>query len=80
MAELPAGALGPDTIACDHPVVIDDHEPRDVRTERAWLAEHYPAHSPYGQAFAYIGKHAFDILDFHMPDGRTVSVCFWLKG
>src|SRR5467141_3901437 len=47
---LAPGTPGPDTITCDQPVLVSARSDRDgVNEERAWLNNHYPGHSSYGQ-------------------------------
>ena len=74
---LAPGAPGPDTISCDTPVVVNARSDEDgVREERAWLNEHYPGHSRYGQGLVMKGRRAFDVLEFTTAEGHSVSVCF----
>jgi hypothetical protein len=74
---LAANAPGPDTIPCERAVLVKaTSDQGGVREERAWLNEHYPSHSAYGQSLAMKGSRAFDILEFNSADGHAVSVCF----
>ena len=72
----PTGVL-PDTIACDHPLVVKARsEGEGIDAERAWLNAQYPNHTPYAQALAGSKGRWFDILTFITRDGRPISVCF----
>jgi len=72
----PTGTL-PDTIDCEHPVVVKaSTERQGIDAERSWIDARYPGHSRYGQALRGSPGRMYDVLTFSAADGRPISVCF----
>ena len=72
----PDGSV-PDSISCDHPLVITGSSDRDaVDAEYQWLNAHFPRHSMVSQAFGIQNGHYYDTLRFRTAEGHDASVCF----
>ncbi len=79
---VPSGLVGPnatlpDTIACDHPLIVHAASERSgINAEHSWIDAHYPGHTQYMQSLGGDGRRKFDILAFQSREGRSISVCF----
>jgi hypothetical protein len=70
-------AAMPDTIRCDHAVVVRARTSEErIEAERRWLGRFYPRHGGYRQELAQGARQTYEVLDFSRSDGRTASVCF----
>lgn len=63
-----------DSVVCGELVVLDPKG--ELRSQRDWLAAHYPGHGPVRHALGTGNRRLVEILYFATADGRTLTECF----
>jgi len=78
-AQDPADARfsGGDGSSCEKAVVLNvDSSQEAVRAQTAWLRAKHGGGSKSAQALARTESKWYDLVDWQIPNGATVSICF----